>query len=44
MTVLAGRLPRPGATDEIALTPGQAQFFHTGVGGHVTYAVLPART
>jgi hypothetical protein len=37
MTVLAGRLPRPGATDEVALTPGQAQFFHTGVGGHVTY-------
>ena len=23
MTVLAGRLPRPGATDEIALTPGR---------------------
>ena len=37
MTVLAGRLPRPGATDEVALTQGQAQFFHTGVGGHVTY-------
>ena len=39
MTVLAGRLPRPGATDEVALTPGQAQFFHTGVGGHVTYEI-----
>ena len=37
MTVLAGRLPRPSATGEIALTPGQARFFHTGVGGHVTY-------
>jgi len=37
MTVLAGRLPRPGATDEVALTQGQARFFHTGVGGHVTY-------
>jgi hypothetical protein len=37
MTVLAGRLPRPGATGEIALTAGQAWFFHTGVGGHVTY-------
>jgi len=39
MTVLAGRLPRPGATDEVALTPGQAQFFHTGVGGRVTYEI-----
>ena len=38
LTVLAGRLPRPGATGEIALTAGQARFFHTGVGGHVTYA------
>jgi hypothetical protein len=37
LTVLAGRLPRPGATGEIALTAGQARFFHTGVGGHVTY-------
>ncbi|HUL27293.1 MAG TPA: ABC transporter permease [Streptosporangiaceae bacterium] len=36
-TVLAGRLPRPGATSEIALTAGEARFFHTGVGGHVTY-------
>src|SRR6266516_7785491 len=38
LTVLAGRLPRPGATGEIALTAGQARFFHTGVGDHVTYA------
>jgi hypothetical protein len=37
MTVLAGRLPRVGATDEIALTEGQARFVRTGVGGHVTY-------
>jgi FtsX-like permease family len=37
MTVLAGRLPRPGATDEVALTAGQARFFRVGVGGHVTY-------
>ena len=37
MTVLAGRLPRLGATGEIALTQGLARFFHTGVGGHVTY-------
>ena len=37
MTVLAGRLPRLGATDEVALTAGQAQLFHVGVGGHVTY-------
>jgi hypothetical protein len=34
---MAGRLPRPGATDEVALTQGQARFFHTGVGGHVTH-------
>jgi hypothetical protein len=37
MTVLAGRLPRPGATGEVALTQGQARFFRVGVGGHVTY-------
>ena len=37
MTVLAGRLPRLDARDEVALTQGQAKFFHTGVGGHVTY-------
>jgi hypothetical protein len=37
MTVLAGRLPRAGATNEIALSAGQARFFHVGVGGHVTY-------
>lgn len=37
MTVLQGRLPRPGATDEIALTPGIAKLFGVGVGGKVTY-------
>jgi hypothetical protein len=37
MTVLAGRLPRLGATGEVALTPRLARFFHLGVGGHVTY-------
>ncbi len=37
MTVLAGRLPRPGATGEIALTPGIAGKLGVGVGGRVTY-------
>jgi hypothetical protein len=37
VTVLAGRLPRLGAADEIVLTAGLARFFHAGVGGHVTY-------
>ncbi len=37
MTVLAGRLPRPGATTEIALTPLIAAKFGVGVGGRVTY-------
>src|SRR5262249_35836370 len=37
LTVLAGRLPRLGATHEVALTPGQAPFFHPRAGGHVTY-------
>ncbi|MGP8001536.1 MAG: FtsX-like permease family protein [Streptosporangiaceae bacterium] len=37
MTVLAGRLPRLDARDEVVLTQGQAKFFHTGVGGQVTY-------
>ena len=37
MTVVAGRLPRLDATDEIALTPGLARLFGTGVGGRVTY-------
>ena len=37
MTVLAGRLPRLGATREIALSPGIARLFGVGVGGLVTY-------
>ena len=37
MTVLAGRLPRLGATREIALSPGIARLFGVGVGGRVTY-------
>ena len=37
VTVVAGRLPRLGAVDEIALTPGLARLFGTGVGGRVTY-------
>ncbi len=37
VTVLAGRLPRPGATGEIVLTPRLASLFGTGVGGRVTY-------
>jgi putative ABC transport system permease protein len=37
MTALSGRLPRPGATSEVALTPGLARFFGVTVGGHVTY-------
>jgi len=36
-TVVAGRLPRLDATNEIALTPQLAAFFHTWVGGRVTY-------
>jgi len=37
VTVVAGRLPRPDATDEIGLTPGLARLFGVGVGGRVTY-------
>ena len=39
VTVVAGRLPRLDATDEIALTPGLARLFGTGVGGRVTYQI-----
>jgi hypothetical protein len=41
MTVLAGRLPAPGSTSEIVLTPGMAQKFGAGVGGKVSYAFRP---
>jgi hypothetical protein len=37
VTVIAGRLPRLDATDEIGLTPGLARLFGVGVGGRVTY-------
>lgn len=37
VTVMTGRLPRLGATDEIGLTPGLARLFGVGVGGRVTY-------
>ncbi len=40
MTVIKGRLPRLGSTDEIALTPNIARLFGVGVGGHVTYALF----
>jgi putative ABC transport system permease protein len=40
MTVLAGRLPRFGATREIALSPRIARMFGVGVGGSVTYQFL----
>src|SRR5215472_2888094 len=41
MTVLAGRLPSPGSTSEIVLTPGIARKFGTTVGGKVSYAFRP---
>jgi hypothetical protein len=48
MTVLAGRMPRPGATGQIALTPRLADRFGVRVGGRVTYffsnAFSPAGT
>ncbi len=37
MAVLAGRMPRLDATNEIALTPGLAHLFGVRVGGDVTY-------
>jgi ABC-type lipoprotein release transport system permease subunit len=40
MTVVKGRLPRPGAADEVALTAGLAHLFGVGVGGTVTYQFL----
>jgi hypothetical protein len=38
LSVLAGKLPAPGATSEIVLTPAIASKFGVGVGGRVTYA------
>jgi hypothetical protein len=37
VTVVAGKLPRPGATDEIVITPQLAADLHIWVGGRVTY-------
>ena len=42
MTVIDGRLPRLGSTDQVALTPNIARFFGVGVGGHVTYDLYNA--
>jgi hypothetical protein len=38
LSVLAGKLPAPGTTSEIVLTPAIASRFGVGVGGRVTYA------
>jgi len=38
LSVLAGKLPAPGTTSEIVLTPAIASRFGVGVGGQVTYA------
>jgi hypothetical protein len=37
VTVLAGRLPPPGSTTTVVLTPAIAAMFGTGVGGTVSY-------
>ena len=37
LTVVAGRLPRPGATGAVLLTPGLAAALHVTVGGHVAW-------
>ena len=37
VTVLAGRLPPPDATDELMLTPGMASTFGLTVGSHMTW-------
>ena len=44
MTVLQGRLPRPQATHEIALTTGLATLFGVGVGDQVTYQYADGET
>src|SRR6202167_2225092 len=36
-TVVAGKLPRPGATNEIVITPQLATDLHLWVGGRLTY-------
>ena len=40
-TVLAGRMPSPGSTTAVVLTPGIAKTFGTGVGGTVSYLFRP---
>jgi hypothetical protein len=40
-TVLAGRLPPPGSTSTVVLTPAIAKLFGTGVGGTVSYLFRP---
>jgi hypothetical protein len=37
LTVVAGRLPPPSATDEVVLTPSMASTFHLAVGDHMTW-------
>jgi hypothetical protein len=37
LTVLAGRLPPPSATDDVVLTPSMAGTFHLAVGDHMTW-------
>jgi hypothetical protein len=37
LTVLAGRLPPPGATGDVVLTTGMASAFHLAVGDHMTW-------
>jgi hypothetical protein len=40
-TVLAGRLPPPGSTGTVVLTPAVAKALGTGVGGTVSYSFQP---
>ena len=42
MTVLAGKLPRASATNEVAISPRIAALFGVGVGGRVTYVFSTA--
>ena len=42
LTVLSGRLPRPAAPNEMALSPGIARLFGVGVGGTVHYQLYDA--
>ena len=42
LSVLSGRLPRPAAPNEMALSPGIARLFGVGVGGTVHYQLYDA--